>query len=208
MKTRYIFVEGIADKVFIKQYLKYLKIVFPENNIVIVGGNAKLHTFYDKIEEAKDNNERIVVIFDADIDNDFAKSYSEITKNLPDDLDYKIFLFPNNHDIGNLETLLENIIPNQTPNNEVMKCFDKFGDCITEIKYRPLTIPPQKSKIFTYLDVLIPNKQKYVKEKNGATTKIVKDFRKEEDRDYTNSFHWDLNSMYLNNLMKFIKENF
>lgn len=113
---------------------------------------------------------------------------------------YALFLFPNNQDSGDLETLLERIIP---PNNQsILKCWNKYErslkiyatPLVRPVPLRPLTTPARKSKIYGYLEVLL------------GESKAEKKKIKEANRNYHNNDHWDLQSSTLNSLKELIDQ--
>lgn len=137
-----IIVEGDSDKKFLESYLKYLNIT-NYTNIVSIGGK-------DNIKNHKElKKEDFIIIFDAD--DDYNESKSNIENQL-DELDIKndkIFLFPNNKDIGNLETLIEKIAIHK----EVLQCYESYEKCIDNLIKRipDLKHQTKKSKVFAYM---------------------------------------------------------
>jgi len=213
--TTRIFVEGEGDVKFISDYISHIKPnlnivkikktqynIYSANNannpIAIIqasGGWTNINNTL--ITKYCDTNDNVLLIFDADTD-DNGGGYYRREKEIKDyalPLD-GIFLFPNNKDDGALEDLLENII-NQA-NKPVFDCWKKFEDCLrndaTEKIGKELTIPAQKSKIYVYLESLL------------GKTKKEKDKVKDKDRDYTNAEHWNLDSEVLEPLKKFLNK--
>ncbi|MBZ7948050.1 hypothetical protein H2256_03670 [Campylobacter sp. RM9929] len=143
-----IFVEGLNDEQFLKDYLSYLQI--NDFKIMQVGGNTKLK--YNKdIKKYKDNIEEVEnvkIIFDAD--NDLEEARKNIKEQLGNELFNKceIFLIPNNKDEGNLETLIEKIAKEKC----ILKCFDRYVKCLTKLqkKNQDIRLPAKKSKVYAY----------------------------------------------------------
>lgn len=139
-----IFVEGETDKFFLTWYLEYLnskysKINTKELNIIVVDGKNNLEN-EKQLEKIED---KFLVIFDADNDFETAKNnikgqISQINSNAQ----YEIFLFPNDKDNGNLETLYAKIATNA----KFIGCFEKYKDCIGKKNLS------DKSKLFAYLE--------------------------------------------------------
>jgi hypothetical protein len=195
----HIFVEGDADQKFIEDYLK---ILFPEGSPQEVDINPtrgwthlKNDEILNPIRRAAANDEKTLVIFDAD--NDYEDRRNEILKiKEENDLDFDLFLFPNNQDIGDLESLLEQII--NPKNAEIFQAWDEYENNLSQIEIEgrtppPLTTPAKKTKIYAYLEALLPG------------SKSQKEFLKEKKRKYTNPEHWDLNAEYLTPLKDFLE---
>jgi hypothetical protein len=98
----------------------------------------------------------------------------------------RLYLFPNNTDNGNLESLLAEIAVDR----KIMDCFLEYEKCVTGHP-KPLN----DSRIYSYLDMVL-----YPNHKNHAG----KDLRKEEFRNYKNSAHWNLEHEYVNPLREFL----
>ncbi|MEI0478230.1 DUF3226 domain-containing protein [Brachyspira pulli] len=144
-----IFVEGSSDKDFLELYIKYLKNngdIKNESNYKIeqVGGKDKLFEYKNKI---KKTNGKYMIIFDADLD--YNASINNIKNQFEISNDDNIFLFPNNKDTGNLETLLEKIAIYK----DVLNCFDSYEKCINGLKNTNPNIntPAKKSKVYAYM---------------------------------------------------------
>ena len=174
-----IIVEGDSDKKFLESYLKHLKIT--NCKIISIGGK-------DNIKNHKElKKEDYIIIFDAD--DNYNKSRINIEKQL-DELNIKndkIFLFPNNKDIGNLETLIEKIAKHK----EVLKCYEDYEKCIENLikKIPNLRYQAKKSKMFAYMSGF------------GFKNPI-----KAENFDLTECI--DFNDIYLNELREFLENIF
>ena len=112
------------------------------------------------------------------------------------DLDFELFLLPNNQDAGALEDLLENIInPNNRP---ILDCWEDYEKELIKLDITgrtppPLTTPAKKTKIYGYLEALLFKGQK--------------EQIKEKKRDYENTQHWNLDAEYLEPLKEFLQFN-
>lgn len=196
MKDRFhIIVEGVADKVFIEQYFCY---VFgqtaPDGCIVETKGKDNLQAMANQMREISANDGINLVIFDAD--QDVEKRRDELLRwRKKENLDFELFLIPNDKDAGALEDLLERIInPNNRP---IMECWDKYEKELVKLDIPkrtppPLTTPAKKTKIYGYLEALL------------GESKFQKDLIKEKKREYYNTLHWDLNAEYLKPLKGFL----
>lgn len=214
MKKILLLVEGIADLVFLKDFIEVhfeykcaaeLKIDGKTKDITAIQDGKSLKIIILGSKEALDNKNTTqfilsdinkenyshkLIILDTDDDLESTKKqiekYTE-TLGLTDH-----YCFPNNNDIGDLETILENIQFDLA----IADCWSKFEDCINNIK-PGYTTPARKSKIHTYLEILNPN------------TNQGKENCKERNRDYKNKIIWrleDIQNPYISNLKTFLDQ--
>lgn len=118
-----IFVEGVADKKFILDYLNY---ILPNLNInsqdIInsLGWENSREKSQNQMMLNRDNGGINLVIFDAD--DDLEKRRYELNKwKISENLNFELYLFPNNKDTGALEDLLEKIIVDK--NQPIFDCW-------------------------------------------------------------------------------------
>lgn len=194
-----LYVEGIADSVFFKQYLQHcFGITVPEEQIVVLEGwtNIKGISALQRMRSTTDNGGVNLVILDADAD------YEERRKDVLDwgqknSVEFELFLLPNNHDSGTLEDLLEHIInPNNRP---IFDCWEHYEQELVQLDIPgrtppPLTTPAKKTKIYGYLEALL------------GESKSQKELIKEANRNYENPLHWDLDSNNLLPLKDFLSK--
>ncbi len=195
-----IFVEGVADARFIKQYIGHLygDVVDDERLVILKGwDNLKTEATAIRMHSMSANGGVNLVIVDTD--KDFQIRKDEIAKwQQANKVQFELFLLPNNHDAGTLEDLLENIInPNNRP---IFDCWEHYEQELvqTVIPGRtppPLTTPAKKTKIYGYLEALL------------GETKSQKELIKEANRNYENPQHWNLDAKYLRPLKAFIQNN-
>jgi hypothetical protein len=198
-----IFVEGIADKRFLFDYIFHsFNIQLGDEDIIEAGGWTKINAkneddelIKNKMFQNSDNDGINIIIFDADKDFDKRKSEINEWKN-KQNLNFELFLWPNNKDVGDLEVTLENII---TPQNKpIFDCWHSYEKCLASKKIEgreiPLTTPARKTKIYGYLEALL------------GESKSQKKKIKEANRDYRIQEHWDLNSTYLKELKEFLSQ--
>lgn len=195
-----IFVEGIADARFLKQYIKH---VFGEdiadNRIVVLNGwdNLKIEASASRMRSMSDNGGVNLVIVDADKDFQMRKNEIAVWKQ-ENNVEFELFLLPNNKDTGALENLLENII---NPNNKpIFECWEEYEKELVKLDIPgrtppPLTTPAKKTKIYGYLEALL------------GTTKEEKEMIKERSRKYDNTMHWNLDAEHLESLKSFLINN-
>lgn len=195
-----VFVEGQADARFLKQYVKH---VFGEDiddeRLVILKGwdNLRTEASVARMRSMSANGGVNLVIVDADKDIQARKN--EIEKwQQKNDVEFVLFLMPNNEDAGALEDLLENIInPNNRP---IFDCWEDYEKALVELDIPgrtppPLTTPAKKTKIYGYLEALL------------GPTKVEKELIKERNRKYDNTMHWNLDAEYLEPLKAFLVKN-
>ena len=194
-----IYVEGIADVAFIKQYIHHLwNVVVGENSIMSLDGwtNLKGKTWQQRMRTNTANNVINIVIIDADKDID-ARRADILNWKQQNGLEFELFLLPNDKDAGALEDLLESII---NPNNQpIFGCWEDYEKELVRLDIPgrtppPLTTPAKKTKIYGYLEALL------------GETKSQKELIKEANRDYKNTQHWNLDAEYLGALKEFMKD--
>ena len=195
-----LYVEGLADVVFFKQYIQHcFGITVPDERIVNLEGwtNVKGITALRRMRSTTDNDGVNLVILDADADFE-ARRNDVLDWKQRNGVDFELFLLPNNHDAGALEDLLENII---NPNNHpIFDCWEHYEQELVQLDIPgrtppPLTTPAKKTKIYGYLEALL------------GESKSQKELIKEANRNYKNSQYWNLDSDYLEPLKLFLENN-
>lgn len=181
-----IFVEGKHDKEFLEQYLKFLG--YLNINVVSCGGNNLNKNIISKIQEYKDNDEKILLIFDAD--DDFGLTLERLKKESQDLLsDEDIFLFPNNFQNGELETLLFNIAKEP----QIHECFKKYKKCIENYILDYGKNIHKKSSRYAYFEAL------------GVSLSDDKTEKTQREQKYIEIF--DFSSRHLNFLKIFLEKH-
>ncbi|WRA12046.1 hypothetical protein KVK46_01790 [Helicobacter pylori] len=170
-KKTLIYTEGKNDKIFLSWCLDVWKnedhFDQAHFDIIHVGGKNKIFSdeFCEKIESILTNNnpryKQVCIIFDADIkeenqesDAGFDNKLKHIRKEFKEKgIDFpkeQIFLFPNNQNDGDLETLLLEI----AEHDDFLKCFEGYLECIkSKEHYKPIK-KIRKSKWHAYLEAL------------------------------------------------------
>ncbi|MFP5953582.1 DUF3226 domain-containing protein [Helicobacter pylori] len=159
-----IFVEGPSDKVFLEAYLYFLEDI-PIKNFKVkdVTGKDNLSKRLLEIEKY----DKTLIIFDADKDYESNKKeiLKVVSKTKQTISEEQIFLFPNNQDDGDLETLLLEI----AKHDDFLKCFEGYLECIKSKKhYKPIK-NIRKSKWYAYLEVF--ELQNFFKDKRNKNDK-------------------------------------
>ncbi|RVY43606.1 hypothetical protein ECC26_04360 [Helicobacter pylori] len=144
-----IFVEGPSDKVFLEVYLYFLEDL-PIKNFKVqnIKGKDNLSKRLLEIEKY----DKTLIIFDADKDYESNKKeiLKVVSKTKQTISEEQIFLFPNNQDDGDLETLLLEI----AKHDEFLKCFEGYLECIkSKEHYKPIR-NIRKNMLYAYLEAL------------------------------------------------------
>ncbi len=184
----------------------------PEANFIITFINIKFPDFVDfeivplngwkglwktnKLIENRDLGNQNVIVFDADIPGNnggFKKRKKQIeTLKNELDVDFELFLFPNNSMDGDFELLLENIINKE--HKKLLDCFEEYEECISRnnspVKYR---LPVRKAKIYSYIDAFPKSRKLNERFKNG-------------DWFFENETYWNLDDDFLTNFEQFIEK--
>lgn len=211
MKRFQILVEGKADIKFVSDYFYHVfREKAPKESIIHPGnpenkedketsGGYTMLTSEVALGAMRLNTDQggiNIVIFDAD--KDIEKRRAELLSiKKKYDVEFELFLLPNDQEPGALEDLLERII---NPDNQpVMDCWAKYEEELGKVriptKMPPtLTIPAKKTKIYAYLETLLGE--------SLSQKKLIKD----PYREYENSAHWNLNADYLNPLKAFLTD--
>lgn len=165
-----IFVEGKADRGFIRDVLKvFYQINLSDSQLketVFVCesyNNLKLHKneFLKVNAGGKKEDGQNIVIFDADITGNvdhhgFESKCSYLEKEKVElGIDFDYYLFPDNFSDGTLENFLEACVPEK--HQGLMNCWNDLEKCVSAGDY---TIPADKSRIYFYLECLHGNTAK------------------------------------------------
>jgi len=187
-----IFTEGKSDVVFLRDYIESIfGIKLPNNKFDVLGswsGYKQGGSIYPNIELSLSNKEEIILVLEADVN--FEQRQAEVMDDFKRfGIPIHLFLFPGNNQVGNREDLLTVIASDR----KLISCFLSYEQCVKDYN-----LHLEKSRIFAYLDVLLPSVSKT--ENN--------DMRKDEKRDYKMPDHWDLHHAYLQPLHDFLSPFF
>lgn len=215
MSKNLIIVEGIADVVFLRDYIKFLKnwcdidekklkkeksidIKISENieiKILMGGGYTAIGNLSNTIKTYADQGYKISIIQDADNPKKENGGVENRMKYLDDfknekGIDFSIFLFPNNKEDGDLETLLLRIT-NKSKYDTADGCYEKYIECTSKFSNQDFVdeLRENKSKVFNYF-----------------RTYYGMDKAKEENRYYETDY-WDFNHKDLEPLKDYINSN-
>ncbi|EJB58980.1 hypothetical protein HPHPH30_0471 [Helicobacter pylori Hp H-30] len=143
-----IFVEGPSDKVFLEVYLYFLEDFSIKNfKVKDVKGKDNLSKRLLEIEKY----DKTLIIFDANKDYESNKKeiLTVVSKRKQTISEEQIFLFPNNQDDGDLETLLLEI----AKHDEFLKCFESYLECIKSKEHHEPIKNIRKNMLYAYLEV-------------------------------------------------------
>lgn len=194
-----VFIEGKGDKVFVNYLIKNHPGINKGHDFEIIntGGWTQLHNFKAKFEEVSDNSGESLVIFDADTDKNnggFTKRKQDL-ENIKQthNIEFKLFLFPNNSNDGDFEDLLELIINKK--HSDLLTCFESFENCVSKLNTDAgeelYSLPAKKAKIYSYVTSLAQNQDEL--------NKI-----KKLDYLYDKTELWDLKCKELDPLINFL----
>jgi hypothetical protein len=188
-----IFTESKADIKFIIDYAQeHFEITLTQEDFYSLGswsGYRKDGTVIAAIRENSDDNKHSIVILDSD--NDAGQRKEEVISDFRNyGIPINLFLFPNNAQNGSLETMLCSIAVKQ----DILRCFEGYEGCIHNYES-----PVIKSKVFAYLDALLPSSNK-----KGNKQDLIQ----EANRNYRNPAHWNLHHEYLQPLHNFLSPFF
>ena len=182
---------------FIKTYINQKFPDFEDFEIIPLNGWQGLWKTNKLIENIDLGNQNII-IFDADTPENnggFQKRKKEIEAiKAEKNIEFELFLFPNNSNDGDFELLLENIINKEHQN--LLDCFGKYEKCIDNSKSNnPLKykLPIRKAKIYSYVDAFPKSRKLNERFKSG-------------DWFFENKTYWNLSAKYLNQLKQFIEQ--
>ncbi|MDQ7083791.1 MAG: hypothetical protein Q9M36_02185 [Sulfurovum sp.] len=212
MERYLIIVEGKADIIFIKDYLifldsslelkednrkkqQYLSIASSSKIIKIFysGGYTKIKPSKTRIEKLQMDNGiketyKILVIQDADDptkDDGGVVNRIEYLNNI--NIEFQTFLFPNDEDDGDLETLLIKIVKHENYDKSFI-CYENYVNCVKKISEEKFAneLLEDKNRVFNYF-----------------RTYYGMEDSKEENRKYILDY-WDFKSDALKPLKKFL----
>lgn len=192
----FIVVEGKSDKEFLEQYIQCKNPDFVYK-IIENDGNQLKDSVLSQIQKALDSANKVYIVFDSD--SNYVQTLQGIKERLNTKIlqeiqnNIEIFLFPNNKDDGELETLLSYIIPAES--QEMIKCFDKYVECI-KFKFPKIENINKKSKMYAYREV--SGLEKKVKQMKNKSSLNNQDLFKA---------YFDFDSSYLQPLYEFLFSN-
>lgn len=201
-----IFIEAKHSKTSECCFLKtVLKNNFPDKScgITCMDGVDNLFSqgILTSIRADQDNGDNVIVILDADtLDKRWgfeARKRNTIEKMRENKVEFPFFLYPNNHDDGDFEVLLETLARKDL-HNKWWDCFADYETCVSGIRDESgeprYIIPNRKAKLHTYISSQRLNNASRKKLGSGQWL-------------FDNPDYWDFSRPELEPLVEFLKEN-
>lgn len=163
------------------------------NKVEFVNGYKNLVNVIPTIKARCAEGGKVVIIFDADsLGNN--GGYETRKKKIEEVLgennaQAELFLFPNNEEDGDFETLLEHLIQKEK-HTQMLDCYADYETCLGN----DYVHPNLKGKIFTYISAMKMSSSKRRKLGNGEWM-------------FDNAEYWSLESDYLKPLKAFLQQH-
>lgn len=193
----YIFLEtgkpATSEAVFIKTLIENLGYNISSNKVEFVNGYKNLVNVIPTIKARCAEGGKVVIIFDADSlgnNGGYETRKKEIEEVLEENnAQAELFLFPNNEEDGDFETLLEHLIQKEK-HTQMLDCYADYETCLgNDYVHSNL-----KGKIFTYISAMKMSSSKRRKLGNGEWM-------------FDNAEYWSLESDYLKPLKAFLQQH-
>ncbi|AEA21244.1 DUF3226 domain-containing protein [Prevotella denticola] len=193
----YIFLEAgkpaTSEAVFIKTLIENLGYNISSNKVEFVNGYKNLVNVIPTIKARCAEGGKVVIIFDADSlgnNGGYETRKKEIEEVLGENnAQAELFLFPNNEEDGDFETLLEHLIQKEK-HTQMLDCYADYETCLGN----DYVHPNLKGKIFTYISAMKMSSSKRRKLGNGEWM-------------FDNAEYWSLESDYLKPLKEFLQQH-
>lgn len=193
----YIFLEtgkpATSEAVFIKTLIENLGYNISSNKVEFVNGYKNLVNVIPTIKARCAEGGKVVIIFDADSlgnNGGYETRKKEIEEVLGENnAQAELFLFPNNEEDGDFETLLEHLIQKEK-HAQMLDCYADYETCLGN----DYVHPNLKGKIFTYISAMKMSSSKRRKLGNGEWM-------------FDNAEYWSLESDYLKPLKAFLQQH-
>ena len=193
----YIFLEtgkpATSEAVFIKTLIENLGYNISSNKVEFVNGYKNLVNVIPTIKARCAESGKVIIIFDADSlgnNGGYETRKKEIEEVLGENnAQAELFLFPNNEEDGDFETLLEHLIQKEK-HTQMLDCYADYETCLGN----DYVHPNLKGKIFTYISAMKMSSSKRRKLGNGEWM-------------FDNAEYWSLESDYLKPLKAFLQQH-
>lgn len=193
----YIFLEtgkpATSEAVFIKTLIENLGYNISSNKVEFVNGYKNLVNVIPTIKARCAEGGKVVIIFDADSlgnNGGYETRKKEIEEVLGENnAQAELFLFPNNEEDGDFETLLEHLIQKEK-HTQMLDCYADYETCLGN----DYVHPNLKGKNFTYISAMKMSSSKRRKLGNGEWM-------------FDNAEYWSWESDYLKPLKAFLQQH-
>ena len=163
------------------------------NKVEFVNGYKNLVNVIPTIKARCAEGGKVVIIFDADSlgnNGGYETRKKEIEEVLGENnAQAELFLFPNNEEDGDFETLSEHLIQKEK-HTQMLDCYADYETCLGN----DYVHPNLKGKIFTYISAMKMSSSKRRKLGNGEWM-------------FDNAEYWSLESDYLKPLKAFLQQH-
>ena len=163
------------------------------NKVEFVNGYKNLVNVIPTIKARCAEGGKVVIIFDADSlgnNGGYETRKKEIEEVLGENnAQAELFLFPNNEEDGDFETLLEHLIQKEK-HAQMLDCYADYETCLGN----DYVHPNLKGKNFTYISAMKMSSSKRRKLGNGEWM-------------FDNAEYWSLESDYLKPLKEFLQQH-
>ena len=164
-------------------------------------GNLFNEKNINQISQSKEVEEQVLILIDADTvakGFGFAKRKAEIEKDMQTlKLSVPYFIYPNNNDDGEVETLMESAARRDL-HQVFFDCFEDYEKCVSGVKDKSgealYNTPNLKGKLHTYMNTQKLNNK--LRRKLGSGDWL-----------FNNTNYWDLNAASLQPLKDFLAIN-
>lgn len=201
-----IFIEAENKTTPEYNFLKaFVDLHFPAKDIdfICIGGISNLfnEANINQMAQAQITGDQVLILIDADTaakGYGFAKRKVDIDNDMQDHkISFPYFIYPNNHDDGEVETLMESIARRDL-HQVFFDCFEDYEKCVSGVKDshgQPLyNTPNLKGKLHTYMNAQkLSNK---LRKRLGSGDWLFGD-----------NNYWDLNAAVLQPLKNFFTTN-
>ena len=148
-----------SEYVFIEALLKTLDVDESLFRIECVNGKDNLQNAINTFIANTENGGKNLIIFDADSPQNgggFTKRKNELEETLKKlGVEADVFLFPNNRDDGDFETLIARLVQNDK-HKRFFDCYEDYEKCLGT----DYLSPNLKGKLFTYISAMPMSKTK------------------------------------------------
>lgn len=177
---------------FVRHIITLLGAKLEEIEIVGTDGYTNLKEYKNKMLRNSAEGGVNLVVFDADFartNGGFKKRRDELLNEKKVlEVEFELFLFPNNQEDGTFEHLLEHLTVEK--HQALLKCFEGYEMCINGQNKGEYEVPDQKAKMYTYISALKKTQQQTKAFKNG-------------DWFFERTDLWNFNAEHLNALKEF-----
>ena len=185
--------KSTSEYVFIEALLKILDIKKSLFRIECVNGKDNLPNARNTFIANTENGGKNLIIFDADSPQNgggFAKRKNELEETLKNiGVEADIFLFPNNRDDGDFETLISQLTQKEK-HKRFFDCFEDYERCLGT----DYLSPNLKGKLFTYISAMPMSKTKRDRLGQGQWL-------------FENNDYWNLESEALKPLKDYLEDS-